>query len=190
MGKDKIAIKQERNSKTTRIKQSLIVLIGQTEQDDHVKKERAIKSLKIGVVEKGAIGTKNDWRKAETRVVESWAGGADSKGEVWDAEKGLRVIKKYSERKSSDIIEAAPAIVISAPEIVTAQTLTETKVTMLTERTVQSQIILNAETEVKVTPNPHPPPRTKGQINLITQTNLIKKKITQVIINQEISLIS
>ena len=60
MGKDKIAIKQERNSKTTRIKQSLIVLIGQTEQDDHVKKERARKSLKIGVVEKGAIGTKND----------------------------------------------------------------------------------------------------------------------------------
>jgi hypothetical protein len=82
MDKNQRAIKQERSGEATRIKQSLIVVRGQNEQDDNVKEERTRKGLKIGVTEKGAIVTKNDRRKAETIVVEGRAGGANSKGEV------------------------------------------------------------------------------------------------------------
>lgn len=56
---------------------------------------------------------------------------------------------------------------------------------MLTELNGQSKVILNAETEVKIALNRETTPITKGPVNSITKTNIIKKTHPKGITNQE-----
>lgn len=153
MVEEPITWQEKRSSKITRIKQSLIERIRQTEQNDNVKKKVTWKSIKISNVKKNPIITAHDWIKTAIRDIESWAIGGDIETKVWDSAKRLRVREKLNKIKEYFITKSTTTIEIITTKIIASWNVTKIEAIRVSKRDDEKPIITNVKIEIKVAIN-------------------------------------